>query len=389
MYFSKMKEKRQKAYRIQSYDEVLSNSIISMFTYKGLAEELMNRINQIEELLLYNGACAVWKLTKDIAGSIPTTYIDQYIVTEVDFVNDPDVYGMGADIIVNTENGIMHTFNDWRNNPDVVVMFNNSNYSPDMNVGRFSDALAELEVSLKLNVLFARMYPIPVCNDNKVKTAIEEALKGAFDGKLTTILSPDALSKYVEGSTSSGIDLVNITDVDKSQYIQYLAKYRDDLMRWFYSLYGMNSQGSSKMAQQTVDEVNQDSNSSMIIPHDMFKMRKLGVNEMIKKFGWIDAEVSFSECWMSRLANMDDEFKETDEELEENGNEETQTDTMEGTEEDTQGMDGENEAPEATEGADGTQEIGEEIKEEIKEVKEEIKEVKDEIKEEVNENEND
>lgn len=317
MYFSSMKEKRQKAYRIKSYDEFLSNSIISMFTYRGLPEELMNRINEIEEILLYKGACAVWKLTKEIAGSIPTTYIDQYIVTDVDFVNDPDVYGMGIDINVTTENGIMYTFKDWRNNPDVVVIFNNSNYSPDMNVGRFSDSLAELEVSLKLNVLFARMYPIPVASDNKTKTAIEESVKNAMDGKISSILSPDALSKYVEGATNTGIETVNLTDVEKSRYIQYLAKYRDDLMRWFYSLYGMNSQGSSKLAQQTVDEVNQDNNASMIIPHDMFKMRKLGVDEMIKKFGWNEAEVSFSECWMSRLANMDDEFKETDDELEE------------------------------------------------------------------------
>ena len=69
------------------------------------------------------------------------------------------------------------------------------------------------------------------------------------------------------------------------------------------------------MAQQTVDEVNQDNNASMIIPHDMLRMRQQGAEEMKKKFGW-NVEYSFSECWQSRLANMDDEFKETDEELE-------------------------------------------------------------------------
>lgn len=374
MYFSSMKEKRQKAYRIQSYDEFLSNTLISMFVYRGLPEELQNRINQIEEILLYNGACAIWKLTKEIAGAVPTTYLGQYVVSEVGFTDDPDVYGMGANCICTLDNGIITDFKDWRNNPDVVVIFNNSNYSPDMNIGRFSDALAELEVSLKLNVLFARMYPIPVASDNKTKTAIEESIKNAMDGKISSILSPDALSKYVEGATNTGIETVNLTDVEKSRYIQYLAKYRDDLMRWFYSLYGMNSQGSSKMAQQTVDEVNQDSNASMIIPHDMLRMRQNGVEELNKKFGW-SAEVSFSECWMSRLANMDDEFKETDEELEEGINEETQTDTMEGTEEQT-AEDGTAEDPEASEGEDSS----EEIKEDIEEIKEDIEEIKEEVK---------
>ena len=325
MYFSKMKEKRQKAYRIQSYDELLTNTIISMFTYKGLPDALQERTNMIEEILLYKGSCAIWKLTPEHIGGTSKTYEDEYIATEVDFSDDPDPYGIGSNCIVTTDNGISFTFKDWRHNPDIVVMFNNSCYSPDMNIGRFSDALAELEVSLKLNVLFARMYPIPVCSDNKVKTSIEESLKAAIDGKISTILTPDALSKYVDGATSTGIDLINITDVDKSQYIQYLAKYRDDLMRWFYSLYGMNSQGSSKMAQQTVDEVNQDNNASMIIPHDMLRMRMMGMEELKKKFGW-DCDVSFSECWMSRLANMDDEFKETDEELDDAGSGDDNTD---------------------------------------------------------------
>ena len=86
------------------------------------------------------------------------------------------------------------------------------------------------------------------------------------------------------------------------------------------------------MAQQTVDEVNQDNNSSMILPHDMLRMRQKSLESQVnKKFGW-DMEVSFSECWMSRLANMDDEFKKTDEELEvpDNNNEGTEEPAEEG-----------------------------------------------------------
>lgn len=345
MYFSRMKEKRQKAYRIKSYDELFSNILISMFVYKGLPNELQNRFNQIEEILLYNGACAIWKLTKEIAGAIPTTYLDQYVVSEVSFTDDPDVYGLGANCICTLDNGIITNFEDWRNNPDIVVIFNNSNYSPDMNIGRFSDMQAELEVSLKLNILFARMYPMPVAASTKIQKAIETAIENMRNGKIATVLNEDALSQYVadasSGAGASGINTVNLTEVEKSQYIQYLAKFRDDLMRWFYSLYGMNSQGSSKMAQQTVDEVNQDNNASMIIPHDMLRMRRNGIDELNAKFGW-DAEVSFSECWMSRLANMDDEFKETDEELEELAdNEETETKTVEeegGKEDDSEGV---------------------------------------------------
>jgi hypothetical protein len=157
------------------------------------------------------------------------------------------------------------------------------------------------------------MYPIPLASDTKVKKSIEEAIKNMQDGKIATIMDERKLREIID--QAKGIETVNITDTEKSTYIQYLAKYRDDLMRWFYSLYGMNSQGSSKLAQQTVDEVNQDSNASMILPHSMLKARQDGCKMAKDKFGW-DMEVSFSECWMSRLANMDDEFKTTDEELE-------------------------------------------------------------------------
>ena len=316
MFFSLMKEKSQKAYRIKSYDEVLTNILISMLVYRNYPEELTNCMQFVEIYRIIEGAAAIFK------------YEGKYVVGHVNFGGKPDHYGIGMDAICSLDDGIVITFEDWRNNPEVGIFFCNSTFMPDMSIGRFSDAFAELEVSLKLNVLFSRMYPIPVASDNKTKTAIEDSIKNAMDGKISTILSPDALAKYVDGATSTGIETVNLTDVEKSRYIQYLAKYRDDLLRWFLSQYGMNSQGSSKLAQQTVDEVNQDNNASMIIPHDMLRQAQYGCDMCNDKFGW-NLEVSFSECWQSRLANMDDEFKTTDEELEETTEEEPTEETTE------------------------------------------------------------
>ena len=388
MYFSNLKEKRQKAYRIESYDEVFTNTLISMFTYRGdnVPDEILEYQSFIDIYSMLDGACAIWKLTSDRCPNAQGDAMEgKWIITPVDFAGSPDAYGFGADALCTVKSGVVCKFENWRKNPDVAIIFNNSNYSPDMNIGRFSDMLAELEVSMKLNVLFARMYPMPVASSAKIQKAVEAAIENMRNGKIATILDDDTLSKYVADTTTAaantGIQTVNLTEVEKSQYIQYLAKFRDDLMRWFYSLYGMNSQGSSKMAQQTVDEVNQDNNASMILPHDMLRMRMKSLeNQVNKKFGW-DMEVSFSECWQSRLSNMDDEFKTTDEQLEEGvNNEEEQTAAMEtGTEENTKGMDGENEAPEATEGADGTQEI-EEIKETVEDIKEVVEEIKEEVK---------
>lgn len=380
MYFSLLKEKMQKAYRIESYDDVLTNTLISMFTYRGdnVPEEILEYQSFIDIYAMLGGVAAIWKLTPDKCPNSQNDAMEgKWVITPADFAGSPDTYGFGRDLICIIKSGCTYKFDNWRENPEVAIIFNNSNYSPDMNIGRFSDMFAELEVSIKLNILFARMYPMPIAASTKIQKAIETAIENMRNGKIATVLNEDALSQYVmdssTGAGAAGINTVNLTEVEKSQYIQYLAKFRDDLFRWFYSLYGMNSQGSSKMAQQTTDEVNQDNNASMIIPHDMLRMRqKCLENQVNKKFGW-GMEVSFSECWMSRLANMDDEFKKTDGELEEgSNNEETETSTMEaGTEENTESIDGENETSEGSEGADSTQEI-EEIKEIVEEIKEEV-----------------
>lgn len=330
MYFSKMKEKMQKAYRIKSYDELFANVLASMFTYRSpgglVPKEVLDREAFININTTMKGAAAIVKMT-DPPSSNPSYYDNKYIIAEVDFGDCPDPYGFGTKAIVSSDNGWVKEFDNWIENPDIAIFFNDDTFSPDMNIGRFSDMLAELEVSLKLNVLFSRMYPIPLASDTKVKKTIEEAIKNMQDGKIATILDERKLRELIDGY--KGIETVNLTEAEKSQYIQYLAKYRDDLMRWFYSLYGMNSQGSSKMAQQTVDEVNQDSNASMILPHSMFRARKQGCQMCNDKFGW-DLEVSFSECWMSRLANMDDEFKTTDEELVKEAPKEGEKDETEG-----------------------------------------------------------
>lgn len=309
--FQLMSEKCQNQVRVAAYNEQLTNTLNTMMTYKFPHPDLKNIDQGLHEIfLISNGIAALWKHPKD-----------GWVSSIANFSGGgSDAYGRGKSMIVHALDGTTQTFENWRENKDIIVFFNNSCESPDMNIGRFSEALTDVEISLKLNVLYSRLFPIPVAKDQPTKKAINEAIKNMLSGIVKdgqTVVTEDLISNLIEGS--SGVDMINFTDIDKSRYIQYLAKYRDDLMRWFYSMYGMNSQGSSKLAQQTVDEVNQDNNASMIIPHDMLRCRQKALEIAKEKQPelFADAEVSFSECWMSRLANMDDEFKKTDEELEE------------------------------------------------------------------------
>ena len=189
MFFSNLKERTQKAYRITSYDEIFIDMLSSMFVYRGegVPEEVLARQSFINKYAALDGAAAIVKMT-DAPVTSPGYYDNKYIICKAESVGSPDPYGFGADIIVRGDNGFVRRYNNWIDNKDIVVFFNNASYTPDMNIGRYSDALAELEVSLKLNVLFSRMYPIPLASDTKVKKSIEEAIKNMQDGKIATIM---------------------------------------------------------------------------------------------------------------------------------------------------------------------------------------------------------
>ena len=299
MIFSILKEKQQKAYRLKSYDDILLATLCSMFTYKGMADSINKRF--IEQYRLLEGACAIWKND------------GKFICSHVDFGGKPDENGIGTIAICATDNGKVKQFDNWKENKEVAIIFNNGIYSPDLSIGITSDMLMEADISMKANLLHARLHPIPIAKNDKEQKAIQQAEQDIKDGKLTTVLTDDLFAD-IGDSKDVAIPTINLTEVKDSDKIQYLAKFHDDIMRWFYSLNGMNTQGSSKLAQQTVDEVNQDSSSSMILPHDRYRCAVEGIEMCNEKFSddadWIEASVDFSECWQNRLADFTQEFAE-------------------------------------------------------------------------------
>ena len=325
MYFSNLKSKFQKMYRIKNYDDILLQIVSSMIEYEGdnIPEEIKDRLNAIEIFRIQCGAAAIWKLKEeDITGQVNQK--PGYVISAVEFAGEPDINSIGIetgmDAICYTSNGIVKEFKNWRENPDIAVIFLNNIQMPDMYLGMVSDMLSEVSVSLKMNTFFSRFYPILIADDKKKQKVINKIVKNMMAGgnvdtnELETIIDENSLRSIMaeNGVEIKGIEKIDIGEVDKSSYIQYLCKFRDDLMRWFYSLYGMNSQGSSKMAQQTTDEVNQDSNSSMIIPYTMYSASNKGCDMVNDKFDW-EIKPVFSKCWAERILDLTDEAVNVDE----------------------------------------------------------------------------
>lgn len=289
----------RKFQRFKSYDWTLTEALSSMFVRQGLPEDFERSDGLIEEILLEEG-CGAYVFRDDHVEK-------RWIFGACDLAGEPDSYGFGKNAIVRGGGGYVKEFKNWRENPDIVVAFNTPTRLPDVNIPRFSDLLAETETSLVSQLLNSRLHPVPMALDDKSKAAIDTALADMDAGKLRTILSPNVMKDLIElGVDARAVEVLNITDPTASDHIQYIAKLRDDLLRWFWNLYGHNPESTGKLAQQSVAEVTTGASIAMIIPHTRYHERQKEAEQLKKKFGW-DVTIEFSEPWQNAFARCEAE----------------------------------------------------------------------------------
>ena len=296
----------------ENYNGILTEALSFMFDRNGLPKELEQ--NFIEPLLLEFGICGVWACKTG-----------EYVATYCSLGGDPYPDGLGSIAICSTLNGEVKEFKDWRNNPDVCVMFNNITKTNDLILEQTANTLSEIDTSIKLQLKHSRLYPIPVVRDAKEKKAFEDVLTKIDSGEQNAVISENILDD-VFGKDGRGVYTVDMTRPEMADHIQYLTHAKDDVWRFWWQLYGMNSQGTSKMAQQSVEEVSNNDCASLIIPLERLKQRKLDTEILNKKFGW-SVTVDFSEAWRARVEKAEEPIEET--EVEETEVEETENEEKE------------------------------------------------------------
>ena len=289
-------KKNDKAYKEFLKKEnflTLLNMVASMFVWSGIPEETGIDVDTIEPTLLLTGKVAFVKEG------------NEYLVGRVSFAGEPTRYFYGRDAIATAGNGFNKYYKNWSKNKNIVVAFNNNLKTPDFQLLKTAGILSEVDISLLCNLVYSRLYPIGVAHDDKTKKVLEELFDNMQLGKFASITSRNILEN-LGGKDGSGIDVLNLTDVSVSDKIQYLAKYKDDTLRWLWSIYGQNVQATSKLAQESVDEVTSGQGVSMIVPHDMLHQRLRVCEELKKKFGW-NVTVTFSEPWQNEFADCNKE----------------------------------------------------------------------------------
>lgn len=227
----------------------------------------------------------------------------------------PDVYGLGMTPIITTYDGRAITTDPTEDDtiiikgkPSGVICYANNTKEPQPLIQIITEGLTEAITSLLANITQSRMAPIYAVADDVIKRAVESAKADIIAGKPTVIIANNILTE-VEGIKS--LEVVNFTDVDKQDKIQYISKVIDDYLRWFLSCYGQAVQGNGKMAQQTVDEVNGTTSASFILTELGYRWRKKAADKLNEVLGW-SVEVTYNKPWAVEAEKYTEEVEDTE-----------------------------------------------------------------------------
>lgn len=262
--------------------------LASMFTYEDLPETIPEEF--VEQYLILNGSAAGWIYDgpdEDFAGA--------KIISVGGEADHPNVYGVGSRYIAATQNGYVKSLTPGK---DCAVIYNNSLHDSDMLIiNAFADMVTEAFISLKANILYSRNKPVFKASTDKERAAIAEAFNKIKNDLEPIVITSNNIMEQIDGAEES-VKVLDITDVQNADKIQYIVKTIDDCFRWFFTLYGQSVQGNGKMAQQTVKEVDGSTSLSFIYPNDRLKMRQRGFDEFNRIFGTA-IKVRFSDAWLT------------------------------------------------------------------------------------------
>lgn len=196
--------------------------------------------------------------------------------------------------------GYEYNFSDWLNNPDVLVFFNTQLRNPDIFAEKYAEMLTDTDVSIKNNVHYSRMHPVPVARDQKTKNRIDEVMKSMNESSFSTVLMETGIKDVLDGK--EGIDLINLTDVDKQQYIQYLSHLHDSIISRLFFFIGLGTTDNGKQAQITTEELNKNDDASITMAMSWYASRKDGIENARKKGHELNFD--FSEIWKVRIERI-------------------------------------------------------------------------------------
>ena len=254
----------------------------SMFEYKGMAENINTDFIEFYLALTPRACCGVYRNNKgrEILG----------YATEGGILNE---YGIPEMFNINTLN--QNNKQGAVDGVNAAICWNNKTHTSDMiQLSRFTELFNLVDTAQKCLIRYARLFPVFEVENQQIKNQIDEALKNADNGEPFTYVNKGLSKIGLDGEPN--MKILQLGDVSAVEKMQYLSTYHNDLLRRFFTMYGMNYSQSMKQAQQSIEEIHSDINVSWIIPDDRLKQRRKFIETYNEVFGH-NATVEYSDAW--------------------------------------------------------------------------------------------
>lgn len=305
--YRKMKDKFRQNFDDNMYQNLATNAFLSMFEYdeKVFRPELFDTI-------LHDMGCVALIATN----TAPYTPVFCNIAG-----GDRYADGFFRDAITYDLTGEQRTFKNWRENKKILVFFNNFTYTPDNFIQKYAYMLTEIDKSIIANVVYSRLKPIPIAKDQQAKNKIDAIINDLEGGKLKTVLQDFDVSDLIDNNRPA-IEVMNLTDVESSKFIQYLQHLHDSMISRLFFCMGLSISDSGKQAQLSIEELNKSKSAALSLLNGWYNMRLRGFEDAKKKTGQ-EWHFDFSDIWRTEIETNEVE----PEDVEENTNEEDSQDS--------------------------------------------------------------
>lgn len=282
-FYKNLKNKDKQKARHGIYENLLESTLISMFDYTG---------DNIDETFIEMNLINV--------GLVGYSDKEKCFVSCAPIGSNKNKYGIPLDYNYSLPDGKTGTFTDGETG---VVVWNNNIKTGDSYIYNLSDFLAETDLSMYTNVLWARLSPIVETSDSKTSAQIEQILKRLKNGEITTITSNNFVDSLLNNGNYENIKKLNLTDVKDIDKLKYLCDFKEYLLKSFYTTYGQNMQTTTKRAQTNESELHGMDSISTIIPLDKLKQRQNGINKINELFN-TNYSVDFSKSFKHEIEEI-------------------------------------------------------------------------------------
>lgn len=257
------------------YDKLKGNKLTKLLHIRYFTELLQFSLNIFE-----------WTVPESIRPDYLERYLNceglagiqkqpngEYIVTIGSTLGPLDQYGIGTRYEGNTLGDAPGTGNyiTGKIGENIAICWHNSAHTPNLDIIRTAETLTEYDKSIYKAVEVSRAQPVFVTRDDTVKNAIEDAAGKILAGDYVSVLSKNVMAEY---NGQKGVELLELTQPQMAQYIQYLNEGMDKCYQRYYQKYGQAQQASSKHTTTLLDELHGSDAVSFVSIADMLRCRQ-------------------------------------------------------------------------------------------------------------------